>query len=187
MDQGRCVNSIIVLHLLFLIPDNPSGAPIPSGFLSQQDSDRKTLYSGNCLVNVTSLSKYFYGQFVMLVNIALFLNFANLDNIRSLSIIRRAEFDLSSLQRCFNDNLSDLIIFAQYYRNAIVYINFRRYIQSLGCYIHNPFLHCRKNEYLRSFKNLCITVLLLLFKGAQPPTLGLPLPTHRFSPNEDIQ
>ena len=78
------------------------------------------------------MSKYFYNQFESPENINLVLNFGNLNNIRSSSVLRRAKSDLSSLQRYSNDNRSELISLQQYYRNAIVGSNVRGYIQSIG-------------------------------------------------------
>ena len=86
------------------------------------------------------------------------LNFGNLNNIRSSSVLRRAKSDLSSLQRYSNDNWSELISLQQYYRNAIVG---RGYIQSLG---HDPFIvHLFTEDQinvLRAIKNTSITVHL---------------------------
>ena len=83
-------------------------------------------------ITETSVSKYFYNQFESPENINLALNFGNLNNIRSSSVLRRAKSDLSSLQRYSNDNWSELISLQQYYRNAIVGSNVRGYIQSIG-------------------------------------------------------
>ena len=112
-------------------------------------------------ITETSVSKYFYNQFESPENINLALNFGNLNNIRSSSVLRRAKSDLSSLQRYSNDNWSELISLQQYYRNAIVGSNVWGYIQSLG---HDPFIvHLYTEDQinvLRAIKNTSITVNL---------------------------
>ena len=87
---------------------------ITSGFISQEHSNGKTVYGRNLSssqrlevaknISESSVSKYFYDQFESSENTNLALNFGNLNNIRSSSVLRRAKFDLSSLQRYSNDN-----------------------------------------------------------------------------------
>ena len=89
------------------------------------------------------------------------LNFGNLNNIRSSSVLRRAKSDLSSLQRYTNDNWSELISLQQYYRNAIVGSSVRGYNQSLG---HDPFIvHLYTEDQINvsgAIKNTSISVHL---------------------------
>ena len=107
-------------------------------------------------ISESSVSKYFYDQFESPENTNLVLNFGNLDSIRSSSVLRRAKFDLSSLQRYSNDNWNELISLQQYYRNAIVWSNVRGYIQSLG---HDPFIvHLYTEEQINIYERLRIQV-----------------------------
>ena len=104
----------------------------------------------------SSVSKYVHDQFESSENTNLALNFGNLNNIRSSSVLRRAKFDLSSLQRYSNDNWNELISSQQYYRNAIAGSNVRGYIQSLG---HDPFIvHLYTEEQINIYEHLRIQV-----------------------------
>ena len=137
---------------------------LASGSLSEEHLDNKTVHSRNLLnskrlkvateLTEKSVSKYFYNQFNSPDNTNLALNFGNFSCIKSSAVLRKAKFDLSSLQRYSNDNWSELISLQQYYRNVLVGSHVRGYIQSLG---HSPFIvHMyteEQKEILKSFKN----------------------------------
>ena len=77
-----------------------------------------------------SVNAYFYDQFDYLENTNLALNYGNLSKIRNTAVLRKAKFDLSSLQRYSNDNWAELISLQQYYRNSVIGLHARGYIKS---------------------------------------------------------
>ena len=117
------------------------------GTLSEQHFDNTTVHSQNLShthrlevakgVADTSVNAYFYDQFDSVENTNLALNYGNLSKVRSAVVLRKAKFDLSSLQRYSNDNWTELISLQQYYRNSVIGLHVRGYIESLG---HNPFI-----------------------------------------------
>ena len=132
---------------------------IASGFLSQEHLNGKLCTREIFQLpkkSVNHVSKYFYDQFESPENTNLALNFGNLNNLRNSSVIRRAKFDLSSLQRYSNDNWNELISLQQYFRNAIIGSNVRVYIQSSG---HDPFIvHLYSEEQINIYERLRIQV-----------------------------
>ena len=83
-----------------------------------------------------SVNAYFYEQFEYVENTNLALNYGNLSKIRSAAVLRKAKFDLSSLQRYSNDNWVELISLQQYYRNSVIGLHYIK-TKSLS---HNPFI-----------------------------------------------
>ena len=69
-----------------------------------------------------------------------------------LQFCEKAKFDLSSLQRYSNDNWAELISLQKYYRNSVIGIHVRGYIQSLG---HNPsIVHLYTEDLIKILKLL---------------------------------
>ena len=142
-----------------------------SGSLSEEHSDDKIVHSRNLSntlrlevatqLTEKSISKYFYNQFELSKNTQFALNSGNFNKIKSASVLRKAKFDLSSLQRYSNDNWSDLINLQQHYQETLVGCHVRGYIQYLG---HNSFIiHLYTEEqinFLKSFKKTSIILHL---------------------------
>ena len=98
----------------------------------------------------TSVNAYFYDQFDSVDNTNLALYYGNLSKVRSSAVLRKAKFDLSSLQRYSNDNWTELICLQQYYRNSVIGLHVRGYIQSLS---HNPFIvHMYTEDQIKILK-----------------------------------
>ena len=89
-------------------------------------------------VDQTSTAKYYYQQFPCASNTELALNYGNFNNLRSKGVLRKAKFDLSSLQRYSNANWSELSGLQQYYRNTCIRSHLSGYIQTLA---HDPFCY----------------------------------------------
>ena len=100
------------------------------GSLSEEHLDNETVHSRNLSnskrlgvateLTEKSVSKYFNNQFNSTKSTNLDLNFSTFNNIKSSEVLRKAKFDLSSLQRYSNDNWSELISFQQNYQNTIL-------------------------------------------------------------------
>ena len=140
-----------------------------SGSLSEEHSDDKIVHSRNLSntlrlevatqLTEKSISKYFYNQFELSKNTQFALNSGNFNKIKSASVLRKAKFDLSSLQRYSNDNWSDLINLQQHYQETLVGCHVRGYIQSLG---HNPFIiHLYTEEQINILKSFKKTSIIL--------------------------
>ena len=128
--------------------------------LSEQHFDHTTVHSRNLShshrlevargVADTSVNAYFYDQFDSVENTNLALNYGNLNKVRSSAVLRKAKFDLSSLQRYSNDNWTELISLQQYYRNSVISLHVSGYIQSLS---HNPFIvHMYTEDQIKILK-----------------------------------
>ena len=120
---------------------------IVSGTLSSEHSNSTVVYSRKLSnsrrlqvateVTQKSTAKYYYEQFPSSENTELALNYGNFNKIKSKGVLRRAKFDLSSVQRFSNDNWSELSGLQQYYRNLCIGTHLNGYIQSL---CHDPFV-----------------------------------------------
>ena len=105
------------------------------------------------------MNRYFYNQFESSENTDLALNYDNFNKIRSSSVLRKAKFNLSSLQRYSNDNWTELISLQQYYQNINIGDHVTGYIQSLG---HNPFIiHLYSEDQIRILKSFKQTSIIL--------------------------
>ena len=138
-----------------------------SGTLSAEHTDGRTVHSIHLLYSrrlhvATELtekyiSNYFYNQFPASDSPNNELDYGNFNKIKSSATLRKAKFDLSSLQRYSNENWSEISRLQEYYRNIIIGNQIRGYIQSLS---HDPFIiHMYTEEQinvLKLFKNTSV-------------------------------
>ena len=110
-----------------------------SGTLSAEHTDGRTVHSRHLSysrrlhvateLTEKSISNYFYNQFPASDSPNNELDYGNFNKIKSSATLRKAKFDLSSLQRYSNENWSELSGLQEYYRNIILGNQIRGYIQ----------------------------------------------------------